>query len=82
MVVTVLVILDNVSRSRSKADLDVPEGTTVKQAVELFEDKNKIPFSITQKKGIVFMVNDSPGTLETELKNMDSIRIFKPLFGG
>jgi sulfur carrier protein ThiS len=82
MKITVIAILDNVSRSRNKAELEVPEGTTVRQAVELFEKTNKISFSIVGKRDIVYFVNDSQGYLESVLKDMDSIRILKPLFGG
>jgi molybdopterin converting factor small subunit len=75
MKVRINVYIDSVSRSRSKAELDLPEGATVGQAIKEFEEKNMIPTSIIRKKGIIIYVNDNIRDINTVLKDMDHINV-------
>ena len=82
MVIRIHMALIGVSPFKRQVKIKVPEGATVKEALEIYRQKYRAEDILGSMGGISILVNGSRGGLEQKLKDKDSLKVFKPMIRG
>lgn len=67
---------------RRQVKMKVPEGTTVEDVLSLYEQKYKAGGVFGRKIGLSILINGSRGVLGQELRDQDSVKVFRPMIRG
>lgn len=67
---------------RRQVKMKVPERTTVGDVLSLYEEKYRAEGLFGRKMGLSILINGSRGGLGQELRDQDSVKVFRPIFRG
>lgn len=73
--------LAGVPARKSKAAIQVPDGSTVSQVLSGYAAKHGLAF-FQDMRGVALLVNHAPAKANTELQDGDILRVFRPSAGG